>query len=454
VKGRPVLVGVFVVGGLLLFTAGLFLIGNRRMLFTETFHVYAEFAEIASLDNGAKVRVAGMDAGEVENIRVPSGPAGRFRILMRVREDLHPLIRLDSVATIQNDGLVGNKFVQIESGSEGSPLVADAGTIQSREPFDIADLMQKMSDTIDSVNTMLVDVKKNLDTALASVSDVASDAQTLMTEVSGDVRTILASTDRMTTDLTAIIDGVRKGRGSVGKFVNDDTMYNSVKTMMADAERAVANVREASEQAKGAIADLRGEGGPVRGVTGHLEQTLAAARDAMSDLAENMEALKRNFFFRGFFNRRGYFDLDDVTPAEYRQGALATGDRRVLKIWLDAGVLFEADANGDERLRDGALARLDSAMSQYVRYPRSSPLVIESYSQEATGDARYLTGTRRAKLVRDYLVSRFQLDPNYVGTMMLGTQAEDSPSGNTWNGIALALFVPTTAAKRGAGPIP
>ena len=78
---------------------------------------------------------------------------------MRVRKDLHPLIRLDSVATIQNDGLVGNKFVQIEAGTEQSPQVADEGTIKSREPFDIADLMQKMSDTIDTVNTMLVDVK-------------------------------------------------------------------------------------------------------------------------------------------------------------------------------------------------------------------------------------------------------------------------------------------------------
>lgn len=450
-KTRPVIVGAFVLGGVVLFTAGLFLIGNRRMLFTDTFQVYAEFSEIAALDNGAKVRVAGMDAGEVENIRVPTGPTGRFRVRMRVREDLHPLIRLDSVATIQNDGLVGNKFVQIESGSEQSPVVPDTGTIHSREPFDIADLMQKMSDTIDTVNTMLVDVKANVDTALASVSDVASEAQDLMNEVSGDVRTILASTNKMTGDLSAIVDGVRNGRGSVGKFVTDDSLYASVKAMMADAEKAVTNVREASEQAKGALADLRGEGGPVKGITGHLQQTLAAARDAMTDLAENTEALKRNFFFRGFFNRRGYFDLDDITPAEYRQGALQTRDRRVLKIWLGANVLFETDANGEERLSDGGQTRLDSAMSQYVRYPRSSPLVIETYSPELTGDERYLAGTRRAKLVRDYLVGKFRLDANYVATMLLGTEAKDSPSGGTWDGIALALFVPTTALGGASG---
>jgi phospholipid/cholesterol/gamma-HCH transport system substrate-binding protein len=68
---RLAAVGAFVVGGILLFAVGLFLIGSRRMLFSDTFEVYAEFSQIAALDNGAKVRVSGMDAGEVESIRVP-----------------------------------------------------------------------------------------------------------------------------------------------------------------------------------------------------------------------------------------------------------------------------------------------------------------------------------------------------------------------------------------------
>ena len=68
-----------------------------------------------------------MDAGEVETIHLPTSPSAQFRVRLRVREDLHPLIRLDSVASIQNDGLVGNKFVQVESGTEQSPQVPNAG---------------------------------------------------------------------------------------------------------------------------------------------------------------------------------------------------------------------------------------------------------------------------------------------------------------------------------------
>lgn len=445
-KNRLAAVGAFVIGAVLLFAVGLFLIGDRRMLFSRTFEVYAEFAGISGLQNGAKVRVAGMDAGEVEEIHVPGGPSARFRVKMRVREDLHPLLRLDSVASIQNDGLVGNKFVQIESGSDQVQIVPDKGTIHSREPFDLADLLVKMSDTIDTVNSTIVAVKGELDKAAAAFSTAARGAQGLMNDIGQDARQIMASAERVSTDVNAIVAGVRQGRGTVGRLVTDDALYASAKSMAADAEKAIANLREASEQAKAAVADFRSEHGPVKGLTGNLQQTLASARDAMQALAENAEALKRNFFFRGFFNRRGYFDLQDVSAQDYRAGALATNDRRALRIWLGAAVLFETGADGADRLTEGGRVRLDSAMSQFVQYPRTSPFVVEGYAQEVTGDKRYLASRARAQLVRDYLVGKYRLDPNYVAIMPLGAQAEGSPSGNTWDGVALALFVPSKSS--------
>ena len=41
----------------------------------------------------------------------------------------------------------------------------------------------------------------------------------------------------------------------------------------------------------------------------------------MAGLSENMEALKHGFFFRGFFSRRGYFNLDDISPRNTGRGA-------------------------------------------------------------------------------------------------------------------------------------
>src|SRR5829696_1853093 len=334
-KKKLAVVGAFVLGGVLLFAVGLFLIGDRRMLFADTVDVYAEFAQIAGLEKGAKVRVAGLDAGEVETIHVPTSPSAKFRVKMRVRQELRPLLRLDSLASIQNDGLVGNKFIQIEPGTEQSPAVPDRGTIQSREPFDLGSMLQKMNESIDLLTTTIRDVKGGVDEALTAVSATANDAQLLIADIGSELRDITASGKKVAADLQTVIAGVRAGRGSLGKLVNDDALYTRVTTIADQAGKAMANLREATEDAKAAVADFRGDKGPIKGVTGDLQQSLASARETFADLAEASEALKHNFFFRGFFNKRGYFDLDDVTAEQYRAGALESG-RRVLRVWVSA----------------------------------------------------------------------------------------------------------------------
>lgn len=454
-RNRLVYVGAFVIFGALLFGVGLFFIGSRRMLFDHTFEAYAEFANVAGLQNGAIVRVAGMDAGEVDQIQVPARPSARFRVRLRLREDLHQLIRVDSVATIQTDGLVGNKYVQVDAGTDQAAVVPSKGTMQSREPFDLGEMLDRMSKTIDLVTKTITDVKGGVEEALASVTATAKEAQGLLNDVGSDARSIMASSKKVTADLNTIIAGIREGRGSVGKLLNDDALYVKVRNITSEAEKTVANLREASEQAKGAVADFRGDHGPLKGVTGDLQQTLASAKDAMADLAENTEALKRSFFFRGFFNKRGYFDLKDVTVQQYRQGALESADRKVLRIWIGAPVLFERDANGQERLTDAGRGRVESAMSQFLRYPRNSPLVVEGYAREQpTNDARFLLSRSRAALVRDHLVATFGLDPNYVATMPMGREASGSPDGSSWDGVALAIFLEPSALQVSSGTKP
>ena len=88
-----------------------------------------------------------------------------------------------------------------------------------------------------------------------------------------------------------------------------------------------------------------------------MRLTLRQAREATADLADNTEAMKHNFLLRGFFNRRGYFDLDDISPAEYRSGVLENGKRKAMRIWLSAAVLFEGA--GRNRRVDGRRPRAD-----------------------------------------------------------------------------------------------
>ena len=239
---------------------------------------------------------------------------------------------------------------------------------------------------------------------------------------------------------------MREGRGTVGQLLTDDALYQRAKTIAADAERAMANVREATDEARAAIADFRGEGGPVKGLTGDLQQTLAAARDAMSDLAEKTEALKRNFFFRGFFNRRGYFDLDDVTVEQYRQGALETKDRRVLRIWVGSPMLFERDANGRGTVerRWARAARLGDVAVRQI--PANEP--VRRRRVCARRDSRRAIPPEPAPGATGARLHRGQIRPRP------GARRDDADGGSGggkrlnprhWDGVALAMFVPVGA---------
>src|ERR1700729_1763783 len=110
-QNKSLTVGTFVLAGLVLFMAGLILIGNRHEAFARHVDYYAEFTNLAGLSKGSKVQVAGMDAGQVLDVEVPGSPSARFRVKLRIDERLKGLVRTDSVATIGTQGVVGETFL-------------------------------------------------------------------------------------------------------------------------------------------------------------------------------------------------------------------------------------------------------------------------------------------------------------------------------------------------------
>jgi len=440
---RLVGVGVFVIVGLLLFAVGLFMIGDRQMAFARRFTIYTEFARVSGLQPGSIVRVSGAKGGEVKDIEVPNTPAKKFRVRLEITENLHPLIRTDSVAAIQTEGLVGGTFLSIATGSEQAAKAPADSTIPSQEPFEIADLLQQMSDTVKKVNTTIDETKDDLQYAIQSIYETVDNANDLISDVSDDVKTMASSGARIAGDVAEISDTIRSGRGSIGKLVNDDELYRRVNGIAKSAEEITGNVREVVAKARDAIDSLQSKNGPVQGVASDLKQTLGDAREAMAGLAENMEALKHNFLFRGFFKDRGYFSLSQISPAEYRKGALtANGNRQPVRVWLAAPVIFEIDPETDrERLSESGKARLDSALEPFLDRLTDVVLMVEGYSQLATHDARYLQSVERASAVREYLIGKFRLDPQSVGAMPLEGDSPGSPGGKAWDGVALALFM-------------
>ncbi|MCI0445939.1 MlaD family protein [bacterium] len=249
--------GIFVVVGLLLFAAGIFLIGNRRLLFERSFEILTEFSTITGLQDGATVRVSGKDAGEVLDIEVPPDPNKKFRVRMRITEELHPLVRTDSVASIQTDGLVGNKFLAISSGTREKPMVPPGSTIPGQEPFEFTDLMQEASETMKAVNETIESIQDDLERTLQITGDMISEARLILRDTVGDVREITDSSNKIAKNINEMLSDVKQGKGTLGKLVTDDALYENAESIAKNAEVTSRNIREAAEKANQAIAELR-----------------------------------------------------------------------------------------------------------------------------------------------------------------------------------------------------
>jgi phospholipid/cholesterol/gamma-HCH transport system substrate-binding protein len=455
---RTALVGAFVLGGLLLFAGGLFLIGDRRLLFAPQFELNTTFGKVTGLQVGTRVRVAGLEAGEVLEIGLPQRPSERFRVRMRLREDVRPLVRTDSVAAVQTDGIVGNAFINVGVGTDDARVVEPGDTIAGTDPIEFADLIDEGRETFRTVSREVSSVRVDVSTALAALTDTVESTNEVIEAVGDNVGTLTDTSARLVkdvqgtvTDARTLLDGVRAGEGTIGQLLTNRTLYDRMTAIGGEAEQTVRNLRETTERARTAMEGFASPTGTGQQITQTLRNTLAEVQEVTSDLAEATEALKRNFLFRGFFRDRGFFDLDTISREAYQSGALEGDERTALRIWIDEDVLFERGPDGLERLTLGGRRRLDSAMADLVRYPRDSPLVVEGYARALDGEAPYLRSESRAQLVREYLVARFRRQTTLTGVMPMSTSAPGSPSGdNRWGGIAIALFVRNEALASGS----
>jgi hypothetical protein len=250
-------------------------------------------------------------------------------------------------------------------------------------------------------------------------------------------------------DARVIVSDIKDGQGTIGQLLTDDALYQRIAGLAGEAEKTMANLQAVTDRARTTFEGVTARDSTAQQMLRSVQGTLAEAQEVMSDLSEGTEALKRNILFRGFFRDRGFFDLDAITRDAYVAGALEGNNRVALRVWIDGAGLFTRDAEGLEQLTEAGRRRLDSSMTDLVRYPRDSALVVEGYARVTEGGAAHLISAERATLVRDYLLSRFRRRANLTGVMAMGSQAPGSPSGDDrWSGVALTLFVDATTLSQ------
>jgi phospholipid/cholesterol/gamma-HCH transport system substrate-binding protein len=211
---RAARLGAFIVATLAILAAGVFIIGSKMYLFSSTYQVRTQFDDVAGLDVGGDVRVGGVHVGTVRLIVLPHHPGDRITVVMDLDKPTHEIVKRDSVASIETEGMLGSQYVRISFGSAGQADLRDGETIASQAPLEMADLLKKTSAILDSS-------QEAVQNATRAAANIAS--------------------------ISAKIDG---GQGTVGALVNDKQLYSNLA-------QTTSGLRETVGHAQAGVTDFQ-----------------------------------------------------------------------------------------------------------------------------------------------------------------------------------------------------
>jgi phospholipid/cholesterol/gamma-HCH transport system substrate-binding protein len=218
---RVARLGAFIVVTLAVLAMGVFIIGSKEYLFSSTYQLKAQFKDVVGLAEGADVQVGGVHSGTVTGIELPKKPGDEVTVIMELAKSTHEIIKRDSVASIETEGLLGNQYMAISFGSTGQAEVTDGETIQSEPPLEMADLLRKTNGILDSSQQAV----KNVTMATAHLNSVSSK--------------------------------IDSGQGTVGALINDKQLYSDLEettttlhATMLQAQTGVTDFQENMEALK------------------------------------------------------------------------------------------------------------------------------------------------------------------------------------------------------------
>src|ERR1700743_3637149 len=113
-SGQKIKIGVFAMAGLVVLVLAIFLIGNKKSLFSSTFNVHGMFKNVNGLQVGNNARFAGINVGVVDDIQIMTDSS--VKVTLTLNDDVKKFIKKDAKLSIGSDGLMGDKLVVIAPG--------------------------------------------------------------------------------------------------------------------------------------------------------------------------------------------------------------------------------------------------------------------------------------------------------------------------------------------------
>lgn len=314
---RAVIVGIFVFAGMIIFATGILVLGGQKKSFMSSLQVVAMFQDIGGLAKGDNVWYSGVKVGTIKSITFtgPHSIAVRMDIEKKSREFIHKDVR----AKVSSDGLVGNKIIALAGGTPEVPAVEDGDTIIVETAISTDEIMS----TLQVNNKSLVEITGNLKEITKNIRNgqgtlgrlIADDA--VYTSLEGTLATLqktAANTQRLTEGLADYTARLQNKGTLANDLVTDTIVFAKLRSTVTQLESVAEGVDSVMLNLKDASAgineNLRSSNTPA-GVILNDEQTGTSLKHTIGNLEtssqkldENLEALKHNFLFRGYFRRK------------------------------------------------------------------------------------------------------------------------------------------------------
>lgn len=308
--------GIFILSGILLLIIALFLIGRNQHLIGSHYALRTHLANVAGLRIGNNVRYAGIEVGTVKSIEIINDTT--VEVTMLINKNMKTVIRKNALASLGADGLMGNKVLNIVPMEGGAELAINGDLLASQKSVEFDDILRTLAGTGENINVISADLKQtvariNNSQGLWKLMADTSLAINLR-KASGNLERATVNAVSMTKEVQEIIADVKAGNGPAGTLLRDTAMAASLKASVSQLEEIANNanslandldtiansVNRAVEEGPGTVNLVLKD----TAVSGNIRRTLANVEKGTASFNENMEAMKHNFLFKGYFKKQ------------------------------------------------------------------------------------------------------------------------------------------------------
>ncbi|WP_432410096.1 MlaD family protein [Rasiella sp. SM2506] len=306
-------VGLFIILGTIILVAALYFIGKRQHIFSKNIEVYAVFHNVNGLQLGNNVRYSGINVGTVGNIEMVD--EGAIVVQMMVDKKTGAFIKKDAIATIGSDGIVGSMVVNILPGDKNLPVITAGDTIPTNSKVGMDDMLTTLRVTNENAALLTADLLKITKQVLegeGALGALLTDA-----ELTKDIRATLHNlkqttegADRLIGSLNYKFSKIDMDESAVGVLLTDTIVGNQVHQMISNLEKSSEDISKTTEQLVLIVSEINSAESTFNYLTKDeilpktIDSTMIEIKEASQKLNENMEALKHNFLFRGYFRKQ------------------------------------------------------------------------------------------------------------------------------------------------------